>query len=120
MVQTDLSSKLCRALKHAVRSYSAAVYHQIGTFLYKLPGENRWQGPAVIIGQEKKAVIVKHGSIIGRENPCNLQLKDNGKIIASAVNDDVTNICHDTPASKNNDIYVTNTTHTLNATDTTD
>ena len=45
----------------------------------------------MIIGQGKKAVIVKHGSIMRRVHPFNLQLKDKGEIIVSAVNDDVTN-----------------------------
>lgn len=90
-LEADLSLKLRGALKHRVRLYSDAVQQQNDIVFYKLPGENRWQGPAVIIGQGKKAVIVKHGSTMRRVHPFNLQLKDKGEIIVSAVNDDVTN-----------------------------
>ena len=49
--------------------------------------ENRWQGPAIVIGQDNKIVIVKHGNIISRVHPCNLRLKTPEEIIGGTENE---------------------------------
>ena len=49
--------------------------------------ENRWQGPAIVIGQDNKIVIVKHGNIIRRVHPCNLRLKTPKEIIGGTENE---------------------------------
>ena len=86
-IEADLSSKLRKALKHPVRPYSDIIYRQNDTVYCKLPHENRWQGSAIVIEQDNKIVIVKHGNIIRRVHPCNLQLKTPEKIIARKENE---------------------------------
>ena len=85
--EADLSSKLRKALKHPVRPYSDIIYWQNNTVYDKLPHENRWQGPAIVIGQDNKVAIVKHGNIIRCVHPCNLQLKTPEHIIVGKENE---------------------------------
>ena len=43
--------------------------------------------PAIVIGQDNKIVIVKHGNIIRRVHPCNLRLKTPKEIIGGTENE---------------------------------
>ena len=86
-IEVDLSSKLRKALKHPVSPYSDIIYRQNDTVYRKLPHKNRWQGSAIVIEQDNKIVIVKHGNIIRRVHPCNLQLKTPKEIIVRKENE---------------------------------
>ena len=72
--QAEISSKLRKALKHPIREYSDVVYQSGDKVFYKLPGDQRWQGEATVIGVDGKVVLVRHGSVIRRVHLCRLQL----------------------------------------------
>ena len=38
--------------------------------------KNKWQGPAVVLGQDGQQVLVKHGGIYIRVHPCRLKLEE--------------------------------------------
>ena len=73
-VQAEISAKLRKALKHPVRPYADIIYKQGDQCFYKLPNERRWQGPATVVGVDGKVILIKHGSVLRRVHPCNLQL----------------------------------------------
>ena len=67
------SAKLRKALSKPVRSFCDTEYENGDQVFYKLPNDRRWNGPATVIGQDSKVVILRHGSILRRVHPCRLQ-----------------------------------------------
>ena len=53
-------------------------------FFYRRSNDKQWQGPATVIGQENKQILVKHGGVYYRCHSCNL-VKKNGKIFNNDV-----------------------------------
>ena len=86
---------------------------------YKLPTDQRWQGPATDTGIDGKVILIKHGNVLRRVHPSNLQLVPSHALIDINPVDSV-NLHHpndiecSVPASdKNTDITNANTTNTL-------
>ena len=69
---SEISSKLKKALAKPIRSYCDVFFEQGDHVYYKMPDERRWQGPAVVIGQDGKVILIKHGSVCRRVHPCRL------------------------------------------------
>ena len=89
-VQAEISAKLRKALKHPVRTYADTIYKQGDKCFYKLPNEHRWQGPATVVGVGGKVILIKHGSILRRVHPCNLQLiKPSGEVSSHRLRKDL-------------------------------
>ena len=66
--QTEISSKLLKALKHPVREYTNIFYQPGNSVYYKLPDD---QGGSCY--SDDKVVIICHGSVLQRVHPCRLQ-----------------------------------------------
>ena len=89
-VQAENSSKLKRALKKSVRSHCSAVFVNGDEVFYKNPNNRRWQGPATVIGQDRKVVLLRHGSVLRRVHPCRLQhVKQSGQLDSSESSETV-------------------------------
>ena len=72
-VLAENSAKLRKALQKPVRSSCDAIYSTGDQVFYKLLKEKRWQGPATVIGQDSRVILLRHGSILRRVHPCRLQ-----------------------------------------------
>ena len=66
------SAKLKKALLKPVRGYCDIIFKGGDQVYYKLPMENRWQGPAVVIGQDGKVVQIRYGNALRSVHPCRL------------------------------------------------
>ena len=73
-MQAEISSKICKALKHPVRQNADVVYKQGDCVFYKMDDDKRRHGEAFVIGLEEKNVMVKHGSVIRGVYSCHLQM----------------------------------------------
>ncbi len=73
-VKAEISAKLKKALKHPVREFCDKFYSTGQNVYYKMPTEDRWLGPAKVIGSDGKVIIVKHGSVLRRVHPRHIQL----------------------------------------------
>ena len=70
-VKADTSERIRRALRHKVRV--AEESFQLGDkIFYKRNYDNRWRGPAKVIGQDGKIVYVGHGDQLVRVSTCRL------------------------------------------------
>ena len=68
-IKAEISSKLRKALKHPVRSYTDAVYKPGDLVYYKIchgsKKSDRWEGPVTVIGVEGKSnLVLKVGTSI--------------------------------------------------------
>ena len=71
-IEAESSEKIKRALKHKVRSCNDAIFDHGDKVYYKRNNDRRWKGPASVIGQENKNVIIKHGGETIRVHPASL------------------------------------------------
>ena len=71
-VKAEASEKIRRAMRHKVRSYSDNRFQKGEKVFYKRRGYKGWKGPATVIGEEGKIVLVRHGSAYYRCHPCHL------------------------------------------------
>ena len=71
-IQAESSEKIKRALKHRIRSCNDAVFDKGDKVYYKRNKDRRWKGPASVIGQDNKNVIIKHGGETIRVHPASL------------------------------------------------
>ena len=71
-IAAETSEKIRRALKHKVRTNGKV--HQSGAHVYfKRDEQKEWKGPATVIGQDGKTVILKYGSNIVRAHETHVQ-----------------------------------------------
>ena len=85
-VTSESSEKIRRALRHNVRTSGDIKYFTGDKVYYMRRSKNKWQGPAVVLGQDGQQVLVKHGGIYIRVHPCSLKLEEypsRGKIKAN-------------------------------------
>ena len=61
----ETSEKICRASCYYVRP-TGKVFQNGELVYFKREGLHDWQGPATVIGQEGKTIILKHASYIIR------------------------------------------------------
>ena len=64
-IQNESSEKLKRALLHQVRP-SGEKFCSGDVVLYRRHQDDKWRGPGVVIGQENKQILVKHGGVYYR------------------------------------------------------
>lgn len=63
--EAESSEKIRRALRHKVRANSE--HFDTGCKVYyKRDDSNKWRGPGVVIGQDRKIVFVRHGNVYVR------------------------------------------------------
>lgn len=60
-IESESSERIKRALTHNVRSNTEAIFEKGDKVFYKRNDQKRWYGPAAVIGQEGKTIIVKNG-----------------------------------------------------------
>ena len=75
-VKSEASEKIKRALRHNVR-ISNQIFTAGEKVFYRKEGRDEWQGPATVIGQDGKVIIIKHGSFVLRTSPSRLMKADN-------------------------------------------
>ena len=78
-IAAESSEKIRRALRHRVRP-SGKIYQKGELVYFKREKENRWKGPATVIGQDGTVVILKYGAYIVRVHETRVQ--NAGHIIA--------------------------------------
>ena len=71
-IKAESSEKIRRALRHKVRSFSDNHYENGEKVFYKRVGYKGWRGPATVIGEEGKIVLIRHGTAYYRCHPCHL------------------------------------------------
>ena len=70
-VEAETSDRIRRALCHKVRVVEESF--ELGDkIFYKRNYDNRWRGPAKVIGQDGKIVYVKHGDQLVRVSTCKI------------------------------------------------
>ena len=74
-IQKESCEKLRRSLLHNIRSTGEKVSTGELVF-YRRSGDDKWRGPGVVIGQENKQILVKHGGVYYRCHACHI-MKDN-------------------------------------------
>lgn len=80
-IQKESCEKLRRAMLHKVRP-TGETFNNGDHVFYRRSNDKQWQGPATVIGQENKQILVKHGGVYYRCHECNL-IKRNGKIFGN-------------------------------------
>ena len=73
-IHSESSERIRRALNHNTRTYSNVKYITGDKVYFKRSDENRWHGPATVIGQEGQYVLLRNQSSWIRVHPCRLQL----------------------------------------------
>lgn len=69
--KSEASEKIKRALRHNIRVSNQA-FNAGEKVFYRKEGLEHWQGPATVIGQDGKVVIIKHASHMLRTSPSRL------------------------------------------------
>ena len=65
-IEAECSEKIKRALTHNIRTSCEDQYENGDKVFFKRDNSKRWYGPAIVIGQDGKQVIVKNGSQVIR------------------------------------------------------
>lgn len=71
-IAAETSEKIRRALKHKVRT-TGRVFKNGEQVYFKREDQKEWKGPAVVIGQDGKTLILKYGSNIVRAHETHVQ-----------------------------------------------
>ena len=72
-IKADASERIRRGLSKNVRK-TEDVDTEIGSYVYyKRDGEDRWRGPARVIGKDGKVNIVRHGGHVVRAHVCRIR-----------------------------------------------
>ena len=71
-IKAESSERIRRALRHKLRSYGDHRFENGEKVFYKRKGYKGWKGPATVIGEEGKIVLIRHGSAYYRCHPCHL------------------------------------------------
>ena len=79
-VESENSLRIKRALKSNIRADEGPFASQ--DFVYYKRDDNRWKGPATVIGQDGRLVFIRHGGQVLRIHPCKLR-KTNPEFITS-------------------------------------
>ena len=95
-IENEASDKLRRALLSKTRTSTSLVYEIGDKVFYKRKSNDKWLGPASVIGSENKQVFVKHGGEYYRVSPIHLQhvnereclSKENGQDLNESTSND--------------------------------
>ena len=74
-IKCESDEKIRRALRHQVRTSGEVRYVTGDRVYYKRMDTKSWKGPAVVLGQDGKQVLVKHQGVYIRVHPCRLTLE---------------------------------------------
>ena len=74
-IKAESSEKIRRAMRHKVRSYADHRFENGEKVYYRRRKFKGWKGPATVIGEEGKVVLIRHGSAYYRCHPCHLMKK---------------------------------------------
>ena len=74
-VQAESSEKIRKALRSKVRNYADVNYETGEQVYYRRRKYKGWKGPARVLGQDGKIVMLRHGGELVRVHPCHL-MKD--------------------------------------------
>ena len=72
-IEAESSEKIRRALRHKVRTYANVKYSNGDKVYYKRKNFKGWKGPGVVLGQDGKFVLLRHGGAYYRVHPCQIQ-----------------------------------------------
>jgi transposase InsO family protein len=72
-LKNESNEKIRRALLHQVRTTDVADLVNGDNVYYKRKDRKEWHGPGVVIGQDGKQILVRHGGIYVRVHECRLQ-----------------------------------------------
>ena len=73
LIKSDMNERIKRALSRNVSKTNEKDI-EIGNYVYhKRDGEDKWRGPARIIGKDGKVNILRHGGQIVRAHICRIQ-----------------------------------------------
>jgi len=61
-LEAGSAERVLRALRHKIRAQCES-FQQGDCVYYKHQKSNKWKGPGVVIGQDGKVILVRHGSI---------------------------------------------------------
>ena len=75
-VEAESSEKIRRALRLRVRPYADVVFVNGEKVYYRRKNYKGWKGPAVVLGQERQFVLIRHGGAFYRVHPCQLMKKN--------------------------------------------
>ena len=73
-ISSENSERLKRALKHNIRTSGGTRYYTNDKVYYKRMDSKCWKGPATVLGQDGKQVLIKHGGSYVRVHPCRVSL----------------------------------------------
>ena len=74
-IRSESCEKVRRALRHNIRTTGEIRYVTGDRVYYKRLESRKWKGPAVVLGQDGKQVLVKHAGQYVRVHPCRLTLE---------------------------------------------
>ena len=72
-IKAESSERIKRALRHQTRTYVDTSFENGEQVYYRRGQKKEWKGPAKVIGQEGKIVLVRHGVAYYRCHPCQLR-----------------------------------------------
>lgn len=105
-IKSEASEKIKRALRHNIR-VSNEVFKVGQKVFYRKLGLDQWQGPATVIGQDGKVVIIKHASYILRSSPSRLQkaetYEETGEKKETLYDNDISQDSQDSPTGNEMD-----------------
>ena len=71
-MRAEASEKIRRALKHKTRTYSDEQFTNGDKVYYRRNNFKGWKGPATVLGNDGKVVLVRHGGAFYRCHRCHL------------------------------------------------
>ena len=72
-IKADASERIRRALSRNIRNTDEEVIEVGCPVYYKRDGEDKWRGPARVIGKDGKVYILRHGGYIARVHICRIK-----------------------------------------------
>ena len=72
-IQSENSAKLKRVLTHNTHISNDSIFINGDKVYYIRQGDTRWQGPAVVLGQDGQQILLKHGGFYICTHCCGLQ-----------------------------------------------
>jgi len=105
-VEAESSEKLKRALSHNVRGNTEVKYDTGDKVFFKRNEQKRWLGPAIVIGQDGKQIIVKYGGETVRVHVSRIIHQGMGEDLKASYDNSDNGVEENLPTeSPKNDVY---------------